>query len=562
MEKIRFIVERLNEPPFNKGISTLTELDSKSSIDLLDLICEIMIHVDNDNEALLNKESVEGRINRIMQFLVLMKFNIPNDQMEDFQRYLQAGDKEVLQTIIHWSLQKFEALQKRSYLAKYLMPIDIPAEFLGDPLIADLQQRVKDLQSEFKEIHKMSEQVKSSGSKPNELKSEITQLEQEKTQLQNKIQRMKREFKGDEAYFQEMLKVTSSLRKEQEDELRMYERVRTYRQSLDEADVRLNDARRRLSDVKSSSLSTQSPEAIYDKLSKDVRELSEKKENWEIIVTEKEVHLEKLLSWEHSASQALGGGGSLEDEVRYKKDTLRELESNFNSMKERLDAALEKNSKLVVFRQASSMARKKMKEREDEVTTLMDEKNRIKRQVEDKENQLKAQGKNNRVGKMDIKKYGAVVREKIETYKKMREELSALRNEVVILQRTEQILKNRVQNLEDFLKEQERRKGIEGYRDTQRALVEMAEKTAEIDAAKGATLEQISAMVEAIGREFKLKQTQLQPIMNELKVIAGNPISISIHCMSMIFIVAWILLTLLCVILSNSNYITLSFSCL
>ena len=58
----------------------------------------------------------------------------------------------------------------------------------------------------------------------------------------------------------------------------------------------------------------------------------------------------------------------------------------------------------------------------------------------------------------------------------------------------------------------------QGYRDTQRQLIEMSEKTAEVDQLKGATLEEISAFVEQIGREFKTKQMQLQPLMVELKV--------------------------------------------
>ena len=43
----------------------------------------------------------------------------------------------------------------------------------------------------------------------------------------------------------------------------------------------------------------------------------------------------------------------------------------------------------------------------------------------------------------------------------MREELSILRGELVVLQRTEQILKGRDKNLEEFLVELERKKGIE-----------------------------------------------------------------------------------------------------
>ena len=48
------------------------------------------------------------------------------------------------------------------------------------------------------------------------------------------------------------------------------------------------------------------------------------------------------------------------------------------------------------------------------------------------EAEMKAQGKNNagKMGKRDLKKYGAIVREKIEKYKKMREDLSALRAEL------------------------------------------------------------------------------------------------------------------------------------
>lgn len=60
---------------------------------------------------------------------------------------------------------------------------------------------------------------------------------------------------------------------------------------------------------------------------------------------------------------------------------------------------------------------------------------------------------------------------------------------------------------------------LQGYRETQRALIEMTEKTAEIDQLKGATLEDISAMVESITREFKNKQQQLQPLIAELKSV-------------------------------------------
>ncbi len=187
----------------------MTELDSMSSLELLDIMCEIVTNIDPEQEGIY-KEPTEFRVRRIIQFLIVMKFNIPEDQMEDFSGLLLAGDKEILHTIMHWCLQRFDHLQKRAYLAKYLMPVDIPAEFLGEDLILELSQRLKELQADFKEVHKAADQVRNSGTKPSELKAEIAQLEQEKTQLQNKIQRMKKDMNVDEDYFKEMLKVRHS----------------------------------------------------------------------------------------------------------------------------------------------------------------------------------------------------------------------------------------------------------------------------------------------------------------------------------------------------------------
>lgn len=211
MERIAFIVDRLNSPPFRKGFSTLSELDSKSPLELLDLVCEVIVSIDPDLESLL-KDTTESRIQRIIKFLVLMKFNIPEDQMDDFQNLLMAGDVDILHTILHWCLQRFEHLQKRAYLSKYLMPVDVPPEFINEGLIVELSQRLKQLQQEFKEVHKTVDQLRlQTGNRPAELKAEIAQLEQERTQLQSKIQRMKKDTSGDDTYFQEMLKVCETI---------------------------------------------------------------------------------------------------------------------------------------------------------------------------------------------------------------------------------------------------------------------------------------------------------------------------------------------------------------
>ena len=183
MEKIQLIVHKLNGPPFNKDLQTMTDFDAKTSLELLDLISEIVVAIDPEHEAIF-KEATELRVQRIIGFLAIMKFHIPEGQMEDFESLMTNGDKEILQTIMHWCLAKFEHHKKRAYLAKYLMPVEVPADFLDDDLIVELSERVKELQADFKEVHKQADQARSSGAKPAEIKAEINQLESEKTQLQ------------------------------------------------------------------------------------------------------------------------------------------------------------------------------------------------------------------------------------------------------------------------------------------------------------------------------------------------------------------------------------------
>ena len=206
-------------------------------------------------------------------------------------------------------------------------------------------------------------------------------------------------------------------------------------------------------------MQSQTAEQLLAKLQKDVRELADRREVLETSIADREIHLEKLHSWDSSDRL------TTEDDVRAKRDQVRDMEDQVINLQESLEAALERNTKLVVFKQASTMALKKLREKEDEVERMTEEKRRITKFTGDKEAELKAQGKlgakEAKFGKQDLKKYGAQVKEKIEKYKKMREELSILRGELVVLQRTEQILKGRDKNLEEFLVELERKKGIE-----------------------------------------------------------------------------------------------------
>ena len=400
------------------------------------------------------------------------------------------------------------------------MPVDIPPEFQGDDLIVQLSGDLRALQNEFKGVHKEVDQIRQTvGSRPAELKSEIQQLEQEYFQLQSKVSKMKREAHGDDAYFQEMLKATSTLRKEQEEEMRIHERLLDSRKFLQETDQRFADAQKRLGDLKSAGTQSQSAEQLLGKLQRDVRELADRRETLEGAVVEREMHMEKLQGWDRNDRV------TTDDDVRAKRDQVHDMEDKVRAMQNDLDVMLEKNTKLLVLRQATTMSLKKLREKESEMESLLEEGRRISKLQEEKEEELRSKGKgagSGRVTKHDVKKFGALVRDKIEKYKKMKEEIGRQREELVILQRTEQLLKQKDKNIDEFNAQLEKAHGVEGFRGTQRDLEDMAEKTAEIDQSKGMTLEQISSLVEQITREFKQRQSQLQPLMASLKKLRSE----------------------------------------
>jgi hypothetical protein len=45
--------------------------------------------------------------------------------------HLRDGEKHVCYPILHWALHRLPSLQKRAYLAKYLVPEPIPQEFMS-----------------------------------------------------------------------------------------------------------------------------------------------------------------------------------------------------------------------------------------------------------------------------------------------------------------------------------------------------------------------------------------------------------------------------------------------
>ena len=59
-----------------------------------------------------------------------------------FRQGLVIGSKPVIYPVLHWLLQRSNELKKRAYLARFLIKLEVPSEFLQDETVADTNKQV------------------------------------------------------------------------------------------------------------------------------------------------------------------------------------------------------------------------------------------------------------------------------------------------------------------------------------------------------------------------------------------------------------------------------------
>ena len=164
----------------------------------------------------------------------------------------------------------------------------------------------------------------------------------------------------------------------------------------------------------------------------------------------------------------------------------------------------------------------KLHDKEAELERLEAEYGKVNGEIDKQESAMAELGGTKFMTRDEYKKFVSQLREKTHVYKKLKGELGDLRAESVTLHRTEQILRGRVANLEVFLTELEARRGVRGYRDTQDKLERASEQTAEADAMKEKTLEEISNMVRSINQQLKEKKSDLAPQIKKLREVRNQ----------------------------------------
>jgi len=450
---------------------------------------------------------------RLINFLAILKFPLPPD-VEAFKGGLVTGDRNAIYPVLEYVLSKFQALQKRAYLAKFLVNVDVPPEILHEEAVQEVYRSFKELQEEFKETHKVADKMRGTTMAPGELKREITQLTEEKNQLTEKIKTLQRRTAGAEG-FKALLEATSTLRREQEVETKLQERMYEQRSALVATERRLVDTQRRLSELRSTERDDVSAEEILANVEKEYET------NMQVVQDLLPSTIEKRTATLQALQRALMEPAKTEDDLNTLRRECARSQADIDRLQSEIAEANRKQGedKLAMFRSQYALLAKKLIQMEEVVDKAKRENERLKREVQSKEARISEVSDPRFMKREDFKAFAAQLRTKTNTFKAMKLEMAEVQQELVVLSRTEQILKSRDHNVEDFLRQLEANKGILGYTSTQAELTKLSMLKATVDDTKGKTLNEISRIVADINVTLRDKKASLAPQIKDLRSV-------------------------------------------
>mmetsp|Transcript_37518 Transcript_37518/g.105385 ORF Transcript_37518/g.105385 Transcript_37518/m.105385 type:complete len:671 (-) Transcript_37518:117-2129(-) len=496
--QLKEIVERLNADPFGMQLSLLA-FDEMEPVELLDVLKKVCVYLDKKHDYEW-RDTLDQTYQKLAEFLHTLGYQCPFDT--DFQSGLMSGEKGTVHPILYWLLSNLEALRKRSYLARFCVNLEVPEEFLREEQVFEVYQSYKELQSQFKAMHSHVEQERQGRLNPQDLQAEVQQLDSEREQLQQKIQLLRQKTERDEG-FKQLLQVTSMLRKEQEEEARLAEKLQEQRFALESTEQLFVERSGRLREMREAQQEDGegNAEAMLKMLRGEVKKGRDQLGRVRKEIEEKHEQLGKI-------DAALS-------EPPVSKADIDSIEQDIHSMredKEALERKIEEHnqdSRLAVYKQQANLVAKKKEVVMKDKKALEDDRDGLSKELSVKEREYEQMKGHKFMKKDEFKNYAASLRDKSAKFKKLKTELSELRHEVAVLVRTEQLL-------------QARDPTPAGQKDAETMLEKVSVVKSEVDKAKGKTLDQITEIVQQIKSKIMEKKNKLAPQIKALRAVRQN----------------------------------------
>ena len=501
---VQELVAVLKNPPFKQTL-TLLSFEEKKEYELLELIVNALslieknVKFDSDNTA--------ANLKEVFNFLRIVNFQYSSEVQ--LQEDLAKGDKRLLVQILHFILTKLDELKKKYYQNKYMAPIRVSDEYVGDDEIAELITNYKDLQAEFQTTYAMLEEKRANAPQIKELKEDIQKNQSDKLQLTSSIARFKKEY-ANKQDFQELLEMTSKLRKEQEQDSNLEKKLAKQQYDIKEIEERLLVAQQRLIDNKKNL--TDNVSALQ--LLEDARnQRNANRDTYENLSKSEYIDKKNKLK---TLEEILRMPEVTYDDLSNLKQTRLNLLNDIDKLENKLKNSPIKSSELQIYKQNALQATSA----KETSSRLYDKLEKEKNLLEIKFNELNKKFESTKgykfVRKDDLLQQAENLKKKKELYQRYQKNIDQIKGEGLILDRTINLLKDKTPEGEEILKKFEEKNG-KILNQAKRELEQLATRKQEIDETKALTLEEYSKLIEQIKAKLndQNKKNILAPLTEE-----------------------------------------------
>ena len=511
-EELRYIVETLNNEPYNRNYNVIT-FDSLDSINLLQVLNDVLSEIDPEQATDLREEATEQTAIRMLSVLRILNYKPPSDTgegMNSFRQGLIQGNKMTVYPLLKWLLQRTQDLKKRAYLARYLVKIEVPQEHLQDDVVTETYQTYLDMLEHFKELHKAVEYERFSEYNTGDVRRDIELMEQESRQLERQIERLQRRVESFPNH-EEMIESAQKLRKERTKRIQLEKQKQKQKEELQIGQQKVQRLTRELEDAHQLTIGLTAEKIIsrVQEENKVLRLLAEEDLPKKLGVKKKRcAELDKVLSEPVVSELDLE---VIQQQIEEANQEIREL------MEKKMADDENSQENMTLFRQQASMIAYKREGAAEKCHLLSEEYAEVESELDKKRKQLDEMGGLALVDEEEFKKCVTRMRRIGNEYKTKKMELSKLRAEFGVLSRTEEILRSRDNNVEELLKFLEERQGVSGYKETQDTLEKVSAMKSDADEKKEETLKEMSKRVEQIKQAIEDKKITLAPLIRDVR---------------------------------------------
>ncbi|KAH0949504.1 hypothetical protein HN011_006650 [Eciton burchellii] len=428
-ENVKFIVTEINKL-LGRNYN-LIGFNALSAEDLLQILCNVLMKIQQQDDTNARLDSAEEISIYILTTLRILNYQ-PDVDPITFRQGLVQGVIEIIHPILTWLLTHIDIVQKRAYLSRFLVKIEISPEYLGDSEISLLYEQYLSLLDRFKTVHKEREIGKKNVETAAELATDLQAMEKEKEAVIARINKIK--LKAEPALH--LLNVCKLLRAERDKERDLTSQKEQETDTISDLQNSLQRVERELHTLKRNSIGL-TPQILIQHLTEEVTVQS-------IIVKEK---LPTELNAKKNRMKAL----SMTREYSYlgpdKIVTMRnDLDIILKDIQNLVESKVSKNDadRIEPFRQQAAAVgnmKRNALERLEKIETFLEE---LQLGLKEKQHYSKTLQEALAPKTEELKKYINRLKNKNTVYKGCKMEIAALKAENSVLHRTAVILDGQI----------------------------------------------------------------------------------------------------------------------